>query len=127
MGDNKNRASDDFDDDDIGIGRNIKKRHRGSGALKGVLFAIVLIFLVIGSFWVSFLIGKRILVPAKTLPKMEAVNNEVVPVLAAPKVPVPAAAAEKIEYPDLSAGAPVKKPVIKIKQRQYMFIRSSRV
>lgn len=117
MSEKENKALDNFEDDDIGIGRSIKRRQRGSGAVKGVVFAFVLIFLVIGSFWVSFLIGKRMLVPSKTFPKIETVDKEVIPVPVVPKVSAPAPKAEKIEYPDLSAGTAVKKPEIRIKKK----------
>ena len=117
MSENENKGLDDFDDDEIGIGRNIKKRQRGSGAAKGALIAFFLVFLVIGSFWVSFLIGKRMLVPARSFQKVEALDSEVIPVPVAPKVPVPAPKAEKIEYPNLNAVAEVKKPEIRIKKK----------
>ena len=117
MSEKENKALDDFEDDDIGIGRSIKKRQHRSSALKGVLFAFVLIFLIIGSFWVSFLIGKRILVPAKTFPNVESVDNEVVPVPVAPTVPKPVEKTGGIEYPNLNAVAPVKNPEVKIKNK----------
>ena len=117
MNEKENKGLDDFDDDDIGIARNLRRKQRGSSALKSLLFAFVLVFLVIGSFWVSFLIGKRILVPSKSLPKVEIVENEVVPVPAAPKISAPAPKAEVIEYPNLNAGVEVKKPAAVVKKK----------
>lgn len=68
---------------EIGVSRPRRKRGRLSDFLKNVFVGLLLVGIVVGSFWVSFLIGKRVLVPVKTLstrelePIEEDVNVEV--------------------------------------------------
>jgi cell division septation protein DedD len=63
------------------------------------------------------LIGKRILVPAKTFSNIEVVSNEVVPVPVAPKFSTPSPKVEKTEYPNLNAVPEAKKPEVRIKKK----------
>lgn len=46
------------------------------GWLKNIFLIILLIAVVIGSFWISFMMGKQILVPVKKLPGTELVTGE---------------------------------------------------
>lgn len=58
-------------EEEIGVGRSLK-RGRGFGEfIKNVFVFLILIGIVVGSFWVSFLIGKRVLVPVKQLETRE--------------------------------------------------------
>lgn len=46
------------------------------GWLKNIFLIILLIAVVIGSFWISFMMGKQILVPVKKLPGTELISGE---------------------------------------------------
>ena len=63
-------------EEEIGVGRGVKRGGGFGDFLKNIFVGILLIGIVVGSFWVSFLIGKRVLVPVKqletrTLPPIE--------------------------------------------------------
>ena len=47
-----------------------------SGWLKNIFLIILLIAVVIASFWISFMMGKQILVPVKKLPGTELISGE---------------------------------------------------
>jgi len=88
-------------------------RSEGGDFIKNVFLGLLLVGIVIGSFWVSFLIGKKVLVPpVKNLPTME---------IPAPKA-ISQADIEKAEpvkeepvmEKEITA-APVKAPVVKKK------------
>jgi cell division septation protein DedD len=82
------------DSDEIGIGRGLRKK-KSPLSLKGAGVALLIVCLVIGSFWLSFLIGKRILSPMRQAPKAEPQNIETykipqsLPVYDAPKAKEP--------------------------------------
>ncbi len=105
MIENENKGLEEFDDDEIGIGRNIKRRSSGSSALKGLFFGLVLVLLVVGSFWASFMIGKRLLLPGKPVGGIQEENTRTVAVPLPDKKPLPAEK-EEIDYPNL--GRPLK-------------------
>ena len=46
-----------------------KKRGGFLGFIKSLLLFVLLIGIIVSSFWVSFLLGKRILVPVKQIPE----------------------------------------------------------
>ena len=61
-----------YESDEIGIGRSIvRTRKPAYSVMRGMMFAALVALLVVGSFWVSFLVGRKILVPVKKLPKMD--------------------------------------------------------
>ena len=69
-------------EEEIGVGREIRRRGGFGEFLKNVFVGLILIGIVVGSFWVSFLIGKRVLVPVKNLETRETPNlvEEKIPV-----------------------------------------------
>ena len=58
-------------EEEIGVGRGMKRRGGFIEFLKNIFVGLLLIGIVIGSFWVSFLIGKRVLLPVKPLATVE--------------------------------------------------------
>jgi len=58
-------------EEEIGVARGMKKRGRFSEFFRNLLVGFLLIGIVVGSFWISFLIGKRVLVPVKTISTRE--------------------------------------------------------
>lgn len=52
-----------------GIDLSPKRKSGFLGFIKNFLLFILLIGIIVSSFWVSFLLGKRILVPVKKMPK----------------------------------------------------------
>ncbi len=69
-------------EEEIGVGREIRRRGGFGEFLKNIFVGLILIGIVVGSFWVSFLIGKRVLVPVKNLETRETPNlvEEKIPV-----------------------------------------------
>ncbi len=54
------------------LGRDIR-RSEGGDFIKNFFVALLLVAIVVGSFWISFLLGKRVLIPpVKNLPTFEA-------------------------------------------------------
>lgn len=105
--------------DEIGVARGIRKK-KSSISFKGVGVVFLIVALVIGSFWLSFLIGKRIMSPMKQLPKAQMPGIETykvpegLPVYDAPKSEVTAPPEEKMpEKAVPMPPKPVKKVVIK--------------
>ena len=114
MSENENRSLDITDDEDIGIGRSLKRRSRSSFPVKGVVFSIFIVFLVVASFWVSFLVGKRILIPEKTILAEKPKPVSTMPVKEVPQSVAERDLTEKTVFPDLSQKPPAKaKPVEK--------------
>ena len=80
--DPKEEELESYEEEEIGIGKEI--RSSSSSWFRGLLTAVLLILLVIGSFWLSFFLGKKLLVPIKplpeapTLPKEEMVTPEAI-------------------------------------------------
>lgn len=58
-------------EEEIGAGRGVRRRGGIMDFVKSVFVFLLLVGIVVGSFWVSFLIGKRVLVPVKTLETRE--------------------------------------------------------
>lgn len=58
-------------EEEIGVSKGMRKRGGLFDFLKSVFVFLLLVGIVIGSFWVSFLIGKRVLVPVKSLETRE--------------------------------------------------------
>ena len=57
--------------DDRGLAKDIKKSE-GGDIIKNFFVGVLLIGIVVGSFWISFLVGKKVLVPpVKNLPAFE--------------------------------------------------------
>ena len=55
-------------DEEKGLAKDVRKRSSVSfGWLKNIFVALLLVGIVVGSFWISFLIGKRVLTPVKPL------------------------------------------------------------
>lgn len=54
-------------EEEIGVGRGVRRGGGFGEFLRNVFVGLLLIGIVVGSFWVSFLIGKRVLVPVKPL------------------------------------------------------------
>jgi N-acetylmuramoyl-L-alanine amidase len=63
-------------EEEIGVGRGMKRRRGFIEFVKNIFVGLLLIGIVIGSFWVSFLIGKRVLVPVKPLATAELLPIE---------------------------------------------------
>jgi len=59
-----------FEDDDIGIGKKLKKDRSGL-SVRGIVFVLLVILLIIASFWISFLVGRKLLSPAKQIQELE--------------------------------------------------------
>jgi len=57
-------------DDEIGVVRDLRRKKKPI-RLKTIGFGILVVLLVVSSFWVSFFIGKSLLSPAKRLPEMD--------------------------------------------------------
>lgn len=57
-------------DDEIGVVRDLRRKKKPL-RLKTIGFGILVVLLVVSSFWVSFFIGKSLLAPAKRLPEMD--------------------------------------------------------
>lgn len=101
--------------EEIGIGEGLRKRKSGWG--RGLFIAIVMILVVVGSFWASFLIGKSMLTPVKSLSTEGTLPlEEVAPILLPEIVPQEGIVPEKIEIP-IKKEAPVvgKKTGVKVK------------
>lgn len=62
-------------EDELGIGKRIRRK-KSPVSLAGIGLVILVIVLVIGSFWVSFYIGKKILTPKKMLPEMSGFETK---------------------------------------------------
>ena len=56
---------------EIGVSRGIRRRGRFGEFIKSVFVFFLLIGIVVGSFWVSFLLGKKVLLPIKPLETKE--------------------------------------------------------
>ena len=55
-------------DEEKGLAKDVRKRSSSNfGWLKNIFVALLLVGIVVGSFWISFLIGKRVLTPVKSL------------------------------------------------------------
>jgi cell division septation protein DedD len=70
-------ASSDVEtyDESRDVGRDLR-RSEGGDFIKNFFVGILLVAIVIGSFWVSFLIGKKVLVPpVKNLPTFESTQQ----------------------------------------------------
>jgi len=84
-----NPANRQEDSDEIGVARGLRKK-KSSFSFKGLATVLMIAALVIVSFWLSFLIGKRILSPMRQVPKAEPQKTETyrvpedLPVYAAP-------------------------------------------
>ena len=58
-----------------GVGRDIR-RSEGGDLIKNFLVGVLLVAIVVGSFWISFLLGKKVLVPpVKNLQTMQPVES----------------------------------------------------
>ena len=66
---NKHVIIDDLTsyDKEKGVAKDINRRSSDFGWLKNIFVALLLVGIVVGSFWISFLIGKRVLTPVKPL------------------------------------------------------------
>ena len=95
-------------EEEIGVGRGIRRQGGFGEFLKNIFVGLLLIGIVVGSFWVSFLIGKRVLVPVKQLETREAppmieerIPEDEMPVLitseSAPQVEEKAVPSKRIE------------------------------
>ncbi|MFA5097439.1 MAG: SPOR domain-containing protein [Candidatus Margulisiibacteriota bacterium] len=116
MNENQNRGLEEFEDDEIGIGRNIKRRSSGSSALKGIFFGLILVLLVVGSFWASFMIGKRLLLPGKPVEGIQEENTRTVAVPFPEKKPLPAEK-EGLKYPNLERPAKEDRPARVVRKK----------
>jgi hypothetical protein len=58
-------------EEEIGVRRGMKRRGRLGDFFRNIFVGLLLVGIVVGSFWVSFLIGKRVLVPVKPLSSRE--------------------------------------------------------
>ena len=94
--------------------------NRFFGWLKNLFVFAVLILVVVSSFWISFQLGKRILLPVKNLEEKIEVNIPepppiIKPLQAAPEiigvVPTEAKPAEPIAEPKLVETKPAPKPI----------------
>ncbi len=64
-------------DDEIGVAKDLGRRRSSDfGWLKNIFVAFLLVGIVVGSFWISFLIGKRVLTPVKPLKSEKVVPIE---------------------------------------------------
>ena len=64
-------------DDEIGVAKDIKRGSSSDfGWLKNIFVALLLVGIVVGSFWISFLIGKRVLTPVKPLKSEKVIPIE---------------------------------------------------
>lgn len=63
-----------FEDEEIGIGRQFKK-DRTKLSVRGLVFVLVVILLVICSFWISFLVGRKLLTPENQIKELEQLGH----------------------------------------------------
>jgi hypothetical protein len=108
-------ASSDTEDDypQRGVAGDIRKSE-GGDFIKNIFVGLLLVAIVVGSFWVSFLIGKKVLVPPiKNLPTFESPAPRTVSRMdiekAAPVREEPAISEKEVKETEIKAGLP--KPV----------------
>jgi len=115
-------------DDEIGVVRDLRRKKKPL-RLKTIAFGILVVLLVVSSFWVSFFIGKSLLAPAKRLPEMdfekldaqfeearaalEPVTGEASVMPTVESVPVKEAVEEKPAVTEPAKTPEVKKEVVK--------------
>ncbi len=107
---------ENFINEEIGLGKEITKK-RSASPMKAFTYIIVVIALVLGSFWLSFMVGKSILSPIRKLPEIDTVKKETLDI---PEQKVAAAlqtsTPEELSFPELAPATPtppVEKPVAK--------------
>ena len=113
-------ASSDVEDDypRRGVSGDIR-RSDGGDFIKNFFVGILLVVIVVGSFWASFLIGKKVLVPPiKNFPSLEtpepkALSNQDME-KAAPLSDEPAVNEKEIKEVQVKAGIPKSVPLKKV-------------
>ena len=110
-----------------------KKENRFLAFMKNLLVMALLVGVIAGSFWVSYLLGKRLLVPVKNLPErnIEVVMPETSPQVAAlqefQKVEKPAPAKVEIAKTQVKkkvAAKPRKKKYVPPKRQNYYKVQA---
>ena len=89
-----------YDEGEIGVGKGIKEKKRNRrdfGWLKNLFIFVLIVGIVVASFWISYMIGKRMFVPIKPLPAREVPSPAITPeeVLVEKAVPAKEAIPEK--------------------------------
>ncbi|MCX5726539.1 MAG: SPOR domain-containing protein [Candidatus Saganbacteria bacterium] len=89
-----------YEEGEIGVGKEIKEKRKnraGFGWLKNLFIFILIVGIVVASFWISYLIGKKMFVPIKPLPSREMPKPAITPeeVLGGKPLQVKEAPAEK--------------------------------
>jgi hypothetical protein len=113
---------------EIGVSRGIRRRGRFGEFDKSVVVFFLLIGIVVGSFWVSFLLGKKVLLPVKPLvtkeltPIEEQVPAKTEPVAAEEGIPP---AVTIVEEEVLEAPAKIVKPsTVPLEQIKYYKVQA---
>ncbi len=62
---------DDGPEDDIGVASELKRQEERSEVIRKTWIGLSVLILVVGSFWMSFYLGSKILSPVKRLPEIQ--------------------------------------------------------
>lgn len=110
-----------YEEEEIGVGKGIRERKKKNpkdfGWLKNLFVALLLVGIVVGSFWISYLIGKKMLVPVKPLPKRVIPTPSITPEEVLKEVTTPPP--PKIEVAKEETKAPSPKPAVTEKLHYY--------
>lgn len=113
---------------EMSVSRAMRKRSGLAEFFKSVFVLLLLVGIVVGSFWVSFLLGKKVLLPVKTLETKELTPiEERIPDIEAPKLHENVILAEipTVEEEELEPPAKVVVPkTVPLEQNRYYKVQA---